>query len=63
MVPPSPQALAPASGKDPAAPGLVDLGLLRGKLHLDRLLIHVELLLAKLVLCGQLIGRAFRLLL
>ena len=38
--------------------GLVDLGLLRGELHLDRFLVHIELLLAELVLRCQLVGRA-----
>ena len=41
---------------------LVDLGLLRSELDLDRLLIHVELLLAELMLYRQLVGGALRLL-
>ena len=41
--------------------GLVDLGLRGGKLDLDRLLVHIELLLAELVLGGQLVGGALRL--
>ncbi len=36
--------------------GLIDLGLRRGKLNLDGVLVYVKLLLAKLVLGGELVG-------
>ena len=41
--------------------GLVDFGLLGGELDLDGLLLHLKLLLAELVLGGQLLGGALRL--
>ena len=51
-----PEGQLPASDRDREAPSPIDLGLRAGKLYLDRLLVHLNLLQAQLVLRRQLVG-------